>query len=408
MQDQPRKSRHRTTERPLYTDHVGEKQLYGNTSTPFIRFYWTADWTGNQGRPRFYPTRSQAAPSALRLALYAIRPPGSNRVVDNRQEMDATRAQGMNSSRPGWLLSPMCAILPPFTRWQATATLVIFRFTELLSGFAVTAEWLHSMGFRLHPASQHNRKPESMHNTIVLIEHHNNPRDDAINTYLPELGFETRLKCPFQGERLGDPDADLAGCVVYGGAQNVTQIDEYRFLHDEIAWIQACIAKRIPLLGICLGAQLIAAALGARVGPHPQGRCEFGCYPVQPTPAASGWMEQPMYLTQAHFQEFDLPDGATLLATGDRHFPNQAFKYGELVYAVQFHPEVTPAVFTRWQNSDWAMYAHPGAQARQQQTQLMQQHGERQTDWVKNFLRQFFGQAKMAIQHQLGGLHTVR
>ena len=96
-----------------------------------------------------------------------------------------------------------------------------------------------------------------------------------------------------------------------------------------------------------------------------------------------------MYLTQAHYQGFHLPDGAALLATGEA-FPNQAFRYNDAVYAVQFHPEVTPEIFKRWQDSDWAMFDEPGSQDRETQNKIVAKHGRSQTEWLNNFLQELF------------------
>ncbi len=228
-----------------------------------------------------------------------------------------------------------------------------------------------------------------MNDKIILIDHHDNARDDLAWAHLGEQGFQCQLVCPFQGEVLKPVDPEVAGVIIYGGSQNVGEQDKYPFLKDELRWIDDCIGKNIPLLGICLGGQLIAHCLGAEVGPRTPVECEFGYYPLSPTASGKSWMPDNFYVTQAHYEEFDTPSASTRLAASER-FPNQAFCYGEKVFGLQFHPEVTPAVFQRWQNADWAMYDTPGSQTRVQQTELMNQHHVTQANWFKNLLNNLF------------------
>ena len=229
-----------------------------------------------------------------------------------------------------------------------------------------------------------------MKNRIVLVDHHENPADDRVTTHLEKLGYELDLRYPVNGDPLGQPDDDLAGSVLFGGAHNLDEMERYPFLRDEIAWIHACLNHDIPILGICLGAQLIASALGAKVAPMADGKCEFGYYPVTPTAHGRSWMPQPLYVSQAHFYQFELPAGATLLAGGEQ-CANQAFCYGRRIYAVQFHPEVTPEIFQRWQDSDWAFFDSPGAQTREQQNTLAARHDAHQHIWFSGFLDRLFG-----------------
>jgi GMP synthase (glutamine-hydrolysing) len=234
-----------------------------------------------------------------------------------------------------------------------------------------------------------------MSGKILLIDHHDNPRDDLVTIYLTEMGFELELCCPFMGDSLPKITDEIIGTVIYGGAQHVTELDTYPFLGDEIKWLKSAIGKDIPMLGICLGAQLIAHCLGARVEEHPDGQCEFGYYLVHPAAAAGNWLTESMYVTQAHLQQFSLPEGATLLASG-QIFPNQAFRYGQNIYGVQFHPEVNVDIFRRWQDSDWAFYDRPGAQTREQQDTIIGAADAIQGKWFHTTLHALFGAATAA------------
>jgi GMP synthase (glutamine-hydrolysing) len=136
--------------------------------------------------------------------------------------------------------------------------------------------------------------------------------------------------------------------VILGGPIGVYEDDQYPFLLDELALIRRRLARGQPILGICLGAQLIARATGARVYPAPAK--EIGWSAVTLTEAGR---RGPLAALQGvavlhwHGDTFDLPVGATCLAS-TTHCANQAFSIGRHVLAFQFHPEVTEAGFESW------------------------------------------------------------
>ena len=101
---------------------------------------------------------------------------------------------------------------------------------------------------------------------IILVEHHDEPRDDLASTHLPKLDFTLDYYRPFTGESLPEPDEDTAGIIITGGAANVDEMDQHPYLHDESRWIEQCLNQDIPTLGLCLGAQLLAHVLGELVG----------------------------------------------------------------------------------------------------------------------------------------------
>lgn len=141
--------------------------------------------------------------------------------------------------------------------------------------------------------------------------------------------------------------ADLL--VVLGGPIGVYESERYPFLHDELAALEQRIAADRPTLGICLGAQLIAAAAGARV--YPAGVKEIGYAPIQLSAAGAHsclapYGEHPLVL-HWHGDTFDLPTGAVHLASSEL-CRNQAFSLGENVLAIQFHPETPVERIERW------------------------------------------------------------
>lgn len=138
--------------------------------------------------------------------------------------------------------------------------------------------------------------------------------------------------------------------VVLGGPIGVYEDTGYPFLHDEIALLKERLRKDLPTLGICLGAQLIARALGARVYPGPQK--EIGWQPLTLTPAGVNSCLRHLAgdrtnMLHWHGDTFDLPAGAQLLASTDE-CANQAFSYGRHTLAFQCHPEAEAAALERW------------------------------------------------------------
>ncbi len=163
--------------------------------------------------------------------------------------------------------------------------------------------------------------------------------------------------------RVAANDADLL--VVLGGPIGVYETAAYPFLTGEMDAVASRIAAGRPTLGICLGAQIVAAALGALV--YPGGEKEIGWSPVDLTPEGSSSVLAPLgssgpgqaasrpAVLHWHGDTFDLPSGAALLASTPK-YKNQAFSYpaslGDSkmppVLALQFHLEVTPAALESW------------------------------------------------------------
>jgi GMP synthase-like glutamine amidotransferase len=166
-------------------------------------------------------------------------------------------------------------------------------------------------------------------------------------------GLALRSCHPYRGEPL--PRAEgLAGLVVMGGPMGVADTAEHPHLAGEIELISAMIAAQRPVLGVCLGAQLLASALGARV--HRGEREEIGAGEVTLTAAGTadpvlgaalrhGKRALPAF--HWHRETFELPSGAVLLASS-AHCVNQAFRYGELAYGLQFHIELDRQLAEAW------------------------------------------------------------
>ncbi|MCC6889009.1 MAG: glutamine amidotransferase [Hyphomicrobiales bacterium] len=184
-----------------------------------------------------------------------------------------------------------------------------------------------------------------MNKPILIVLHQENATAGRVGHALRERGYALDIRKPRFGDDLPVTMAEHAGAVVFGGPMSANDGDD--FIRREIDWIATPLREDKPFLGICLGAQMMARLLGARVYPHADGLAEIGYYPIRPTAIGlslcNPWPEQ---VYQWHREGFDLPGEAELLAEGDT-FPVQAFRYRS-GYALQFHPDVTHATICRW------------------------------------------------------------
>lgn len=156
-----------------------------------------------------------------------------------------------------------------------------------------------------------------------------------------------------KGEAVPELDS-FTHLVIMGGPMAVYEMHRHSFLINEALLIDRAIRASKHVLGVCLGAQMVAHVLGARVYPGLQK--EIGWYDAALTPhgmsdslmsALKVSDKNAARVFQWHGDTFDLPSGSVRLASSDL-YPNQAFRYTDRVYALQFHIEVTPAVVGAW------------------------------------------------------------
>lgn len=162
-------------------------------------------------------------------------------------------------------------------------------------------------------------------------------------------GHEVLEWMPAEGDRLPGRLASFDAAVVFGGGMNVRDADRLPWLHGEVELLRDALDARLPLLGVCLGAQLVAAAAGAEV--RRAATPEIGWFEVELTAEGSrdpvlGTLPERFTAYEWHSYAFDLPAGAVELARSA--VCSQAFRLGDAAWAVQFHPEVTPAIVREW------------------------------------------------------------
>lgn len=173
----------------------------------------------------------------------------------------------------------------------------------------------------------------------------------TFETVLKDRGFDIRYICGKNEDisRLDATEPDLI--ILLGGPMGVYEADQYPHLHHEIKLAETRIRSGMPMLGICLGAQIIAKALGAKIYPGRQGK-EIGWHPI--TVNEAGTQTPLRHLDEActnmmhwHGDTFDMPDGCTLLASSNQ-YTKQAYAYSDHVLCIQCHPEISNYKINLW------------------------------------------------------------
>jgi len=185
---------------------------------------------------------------------------------------------------------------------------------------------------------------------VLILQHAACEAPGAIADAVAAAGLTARTVRGFAGEPVPKQADGLSGLVVLGGPQGVNEQEKYPFLKDELHLVEDALACGTPILGICLGSQMLAASLGAHVRSGLQK--EIGWFPIM---LSSKARSDPLFtgagteFTALHWHGdiFDLPSGAVHLAYSQQT-SNQAFRYGSNAYGFLFHMEVTEAMLREW------------------------------------------------------------
>ncbi|MGB3139041.1 MAG: glutamine amidotransferase, partial [Nodosilinea sp.] len=223
---------------------------------------------------------------------------------------------------------------------------------------------------------------------VLVVVHQSTSSPGRVGDVLQALGFSLDVRCPALGHSLPATMHGHSAAVVFGGPMSAN--DDLDYIRQELDWIDLALASEKPYLGICLGAQLLARALGAAVLPHPQGQREIGYYPIMPTPAGQALLPGPLMVYQWHQEGFTLPQGSELLATGST-FPHQAFRYGRRAYGFQFHPEIIASMVNHWTTEGADQLTCPGAQPRVRHISQHRLYGPAVKHWLRQFLAGWIG-----------------
>jgi GMP synthase (glutamine-hydrolysing) len=199
----------------------------------------------------------------------------------------------------------------------------------------------------------------------IILTHMPRESPGRIVTLAARRGLTIDIRQVDQGDPVPARLAPKEILIVMGGSMGVTDIGDprYPFLAQEIALLKNLLAARAPVLGVCLGAQLLAHAAGSRVYPNtrigptgapvPAREVGFGkvrFLDVDSEPVLVGLRQEETVL-HWHGDTFDLPTGATHLAESEV-CPNQAFRIGQHAFGLQFHVEVDAAMARNWAQED--------------------------------------------------------
>lgn len=228
---------------------------------------------------------------------------------------------------------------------------------------------------------------------VVVFQHVPHEHLGALNEIFRASGLAVQVVPLYAGRPRSMDWTGILGLVVLGGPMNVDETRTYPFLGRELQWIKQALTCEVPILGICLGAQLLAKALKSRVYPNPVK--EIGWHPVHLTEASSSdflfaGMPAELVTFQWHGDTFDMPQGAELLATA-RDCRHQAFRFGAHAWGLQFHPEMTNEMIEDWLSApenagDLSLLPKDEAESIRSKTPLMMR---RYRTWTTTVLERF-------------------
>ncbi|MFN3833337.1 MAG: glutamine amidotransferase [Allorhizobium sp.] len=222
---------------------------------------------------------------------------------------------------------------------------------------------------------------------VLIVLHQERSSAGRVGQMLEEKGYPLDIRRPVLGQELPRTLENHAGAVVFGGPMSANDPDDY--IRTEINWLDVPLREDKPFLGICLGAQMLVRHLGGKVEADRDERTEIGWYPIKPTEHGRLLMHWPKMVYHFHREGFSLPRGAKLLATGDV-YPNQAFRYGENAWGVQFHAELTRAMMHRWVVHGAHRFVLPNAQQGREHLEGRMIFDAPLRVWLSNFLDLIF------------------
>jgi GMP synthase-like glutamine amidotransferase len=187
--------------------------------------------------------------------------------------------------------------------------------------------------------------------TCVVLEHGPFERPFLVGEALAAAGVDLDVCRPYHGDPVPDSAAAMSGLLVMGGEMSAASDDDFPSRKAELALIADAVERKVPVLGVCLGAQMLALAGGGEVFPGPPG-LELGWTEVQLSEHAAA---DPLFFglppclrpLNWHQDTFELPVAAVPLASG-LEYHNQAFRLGPSAWGVQFHIEVDAAAVNQW------------------------------------------------------------
>ncbi len=240
---------------------------------------------------------------------------------------------------------------------------------------------------------------------LAVIEHATHCPPARLDEWWGPLALDITVHRPYLGDAL-PPVTSFDGVVVLGGPMGANDDEQHGWLAPLKDLVRESVESRIPVLGICLGHQLVATALGGTVGVNPRGQA-IGLRQVGWTPrAASDPLLGPLAHGPVRAVQWNddivtaLPDGAVALATtpdGDL----QAARFSPLTWGVQFHPEADRGLVARWAELDAERHARQGVDQGRVLDEIDRAHAELGETWrqlVRAFVEVVAAQATEAVR----------
>ncbi len=225
---------------------------------------------------------------------------------------------------------------------------------------------------------------------FVTIIHYPEWNESRLTDVLCARGHTVEYRCHRFGDKLPAVD-EFDGVVIGGGDVSVWEAETEPFMAREIAFARDVVDSGRPYFGICLGAQILAAAFGATSGGRPDGAAEFGFFPIEATAAGEDLFRGLDRVYQVHWEAVtELPEGATHLASSDR-FENQAFSIGDNAIGVQFHPDARADMIEHWWHDNESIKARPGVQPLAEQLADAERFEEQRAAWLERVVDRWLG-----------------
>ena len=224
--------------------------------------------------------------------------------------------------------------------------------------------------------------PDSLPILIVLHQERSTP--GRVGQALRARGLILDIRRPALGDPLPETMKGHRAAIVFGGPMSAND-DHLDYIKTETDWIGVPLKEEKPFWGICLGGQLMAKHLGARVYGREDAKVEIGYYPIHPTEEGRDLFADPTYVYQWHREGFELPSGAVRLAESEA-YPVQAMRYGPNAYGIQFHPELTALMMNIWLTRGRERLELHGARSAPDHRRDRHQYDRELRAWLERFL----------------------
>ena len=228
---------------------------------------------------------------------------------------------------------------------------------------------------------------------IIACVHRPQSQAGSIERALRKRNIDLELCHLFNGAPFPNLDHYRA-LIIFGGPQSANDRDE--IICAEHRLVEDALRRKMPLLGICLGAQIIAHVMGGKISADKKGRVEAGFYDIQPTSTACPLFPKKFKAYQWHGEGIDLPSSIPVLAQSEA-FPIQAFRADDHAYGLQFHPEVDWVIMNRWirrDRKDIKRLDKPHARPPLAHYKDFMLHHLKVKSWLNHFISHWLGQAR--------------